>query len=84
MLAKDFCITSMKSPLDQKANKKRPHVFLSIIFGFISTSSKFRNHDPMQVGFSEDLMLLIVKRLLPMKMLSSSSSKSCHTNCVHE
>jgi hypothetical protein len=67
MLANYFCIASMKSPLDQEANKKRPHVLLSIIFGFISTSSKFRNHDPMQVGFLEDLMLLVVKRLLHMK-----------------
>jgi len=67
MLTKDFCIASMKSPLDQKANEKRPPVFLSIIVGFISTTSKFRNHDPMQVGFLEDLMLLVVKRLLFMK-----------------
>jgi hypothetical protein len=67
MLGKYFCNASMKSPLDQEANKKRPHVFLSTIFGFISTSSKFRNHDPMHVGFLENLMLLVVKRFLPMK-----------------
>lgn len=63
MLAKYFCIASMKFPLDQEANKKRPHVFLSTIFGFISTSNKFKNHDPMEVGFLEDLMLLVVKGL---------------------
>jgi hypothetical protein len=36
--------------------------------GFL-TSSKFRKDDPTQVGFLDDLMLLVVKGLLPIRIV---------------
>lgn len=46
---------------------KRAHVFSSSIW--VSFYFKFRKDDPTQVGFFDNLMLLVVKRLLPMRIV---------------
>jgi hypothetical protein len=65
-LVKDLsCIA--KAPIDRNASKKRAHIFpfeISRVF-FISSTKKMTQ----QVGFLDDLMLLVVKRLLPMKIV---------------
>jgi hypothetical protein len=47
--------------LDWEASKKRVHVSPSIISRLFLTYSMFKKGDPTQVGFLDDLMLLLVK-----------------------
>jgi hypothetical protein len=56
-------------PLIKMLSKKRAHVYPYEIFGLSYTSSKFKKDDPTQVGFLDDLMLLVVKVFLPMRIL---------------
>jgi hypothetical protein len=56
-------------PLIKMLSKKRGHVYPYEIFGLSYTSSKFKKGDPTQVGFLDDLMLLVVKGFLPMRIL---------------
>jgi hypothetical protein len=64
-------IEAPRSPLDCEPNKKRAIDFPSNIFGFFSTNFKFKKDDLIQVGFLEDLMLFVVKGLLPMRIVES-------------
>jgi hypothetical protein len=52
--------------------KKKFHVSSSTILKFFSTSNKFKKDDPMHVGFLEDLILLVIKRFLPTKIVDST------------
>jgi len=60
---------SMKAPLIKRLTKNKFHISSSTIFKFFSTSNKFKKNDPTHVGFLEDLMLLMIKRFLPMKIV---------------
>lgn len=69
----------IKVALDQEANKKGAHPSLFIVFMFIFKNKV--NSKTMILGFLKDIMLLVVKGLLP---LSPFGFKVCHINCVHE
>ncbi len=43
----------------------------SLIFGFFSTPSKFKKDDATQVGLFEDLMMFVIKGLMPMRTIES-------------
>ncbi len=60
-----------RSPLNCEPSKKRAHVSLCTIFGFLSTSNKFKKNDATRVGFSENVMLFVIKRLMFMKIIES-------------
>jgi len=67
-LVKDpTCIT--KAPIHQNASKKMAHVFPFEMFRFLKISSKLKKDDPTHVGFLDDLMLLVVKGLLAMRIV---------------
>jgi hypothetical protein len=49
---------------------RKGYIFLHMkSFGFFLTSSKFKKDDPTQMGFLDDLMLLVVKGLLPTRIV---------------
>lgn len=66
---KDAIKFAPRFPLDHEPNKKRAHVCPSTIFGFFSISNKFKKDYGIQVGFLEALMLLMMKGLMPMKIV---------------
>jgi hypothetical protein len=71
-LVEDPKIAPMKaSTFVEKANKKRIHVSPSIISRIFSTSSKIKKDDPTQVSFLDDFMLMVVKVLLPLRIVES-------------
>jgi hypothetical protein len=43
----------------------------SLIFGFFSTTSKFKKGAATQVGLLEDLMMFVIKRLMPLRTIES-------------
>jgi hypothetical protein len=67
-LVEDFSYIA-KAPIDQNASKKRAHVSPFEISRVFFISSKLKKDDPTHVGFLDDLMLLVVKRLLPMRIV---------------
>jgi hypothetical protein len=58
-----------RSPLNCEPNKKRAHVSPCKIFGFLSTSNKFKKDDAIHVGFLENVMLFVIKGLMFMKIV---------------
>jgi hypothetical protein len=52
---------------------KKGHMYLvpSLIFGFFSTTSKFKKANATQVGLLEDLMMFVIKRLMPLRTIES-------------
>jgi len=58
-----------KSPLNCEHSKKRAHVSPCIIFGFLSTSNKFKKDDVTHAGFLENVMLFVVKGLMFTKIV---------------
>ncbi len=58
-----------KAPIDRNASKKRAHVSPFEISRDFVISSKFKKDDSTHVGFLDDLILLVVKRLLPMRIV---------------
>jgi hypothetical protein len=68
---KDSSTTLAKIPFDKKISKTMARGSLTTIFGYFSINSTFRKDDPIHVGFLEDLMLLVVKGFLPMRIVGS-------------
>jgi len=60
-----------RSPLNCEPSKKRAHVSPCTSFGFLSTSNKFKKNDATHVGFLENVMLFVIKRLMFMKIVES-------------
>jgi hypothetical protein len=60
-----------KSPLNCEPSKKKAHVSPFANFSFFSTVRKFKTYDATQVGYLEDLMLFVIKGLMPMKTIES-------------
>jgi hypothetical protein len=61
-----------RSPLDHEFTKKRAHMYLLLQFlVFFFFVSKFKKDDVIQVVFLEDLMLFVIKDLMPMKIIES-------------
>jgi hypothetical protein len=50
---------------------KKEHMYLLLQSLVFSTISKFKKDDVIQVGFWEDLMLFMIKRLMFMKIVES-------------
>ncbi len=70
MFLKDHVIIEApRSPLDYEPNKKKATISPSNILVFFYF--KFKKDDLTQVGFVEDLMLFVVKGLLPMRIVES-------------
>jgi hypothetical protein len=59
-------------PLNHEPNKKRAYVYPIAISIFFSTISIFFINDTTQAGFLEDLMLFVVKGLLPIRIVESN------------
>ncbi len=71
ILLKDAALEVPKSPLYCELNKKRVNVVPLKILGFFLNNYKFKKDDLTQLGFVEDFMSFIVKRLLPMRIAES-------------
>ncbi len=70
-LLEDPTNLATRSPLDHELSKKRAHVLPYSISGFIFSTIKFKKDDAIQVVFLEDLMLFMIKGLMPMRTIKS-------------
>jgi hypothetical protein len=70
-LAKDPCCIVVEHGLPLiKMLVGKGHMFLHMkSLGFFLTSSKLKTNDSTQVGFLDDLMFLVVKGLLPLRIV---------------
>jgi hypothetical protein len=59
-----------RSPFNREPSKKRAHISPCIIFGFLSTSNKFKKDDAPHVDFLENVMF-VIKGLMFMKIVES-------------
>jgi hypothetical protein len=59
--------------LDHEPKKKKAHVSPIAIFSFFSSASKFQRDVVTKMGLMEDLLLFVVKGLLPMRIIEFMS-----------
>ncbi len=81
-LLKDVANLASRCPLDCEPNKKNAHVSPTIVYSFFSTATSFKKDDVTQVGFLEDLMLLVIEGLMLMKTLVHLALEVVSTTCV--
>jgi hypothetical protein len=70
-LLEDPTNLATRSPLNHEPSKKRAHVSPYAISSVFSFTNKFRKDDAIQVVFLEDLMLFMIKGLMPMRIIKS-------------
>jgi hypothetical protein len=71
-LLKNLLENAPKFPLDHEPNKKNPHAYFHLQYLVFSLLLiRLKKGDATKVGFLEDLMLFVVKRLQFMKTIES-------------